>query len=194
MNLAQQKQQLRQQMRTRRRALSVTQQRIASRSLCWRLAKHPLFIHAKNIALYLANDGEISPWPLLQIGRFKHKRIFLPVIQANGTMIFRQFTDKRHMQKNRFNILEPSATNPGIKLEQLDIICLPLVAFDQRGNRLGMGGGYYDRTLAFKHHQPYRGPKLIGLAHAMQEYTPLATEYWDVPLNAIATEKRIYRF
>ena len=78
-----------------------------------------------------------------------------------------------------------------IPTNQLDIICTPLVAFDKQGHRLGMGGGYYDRTLAPWFHYK-SGPKPIGLAHSCQEVEQLPVESWDVPLPKIVTPKQIW--
>src|SRR5690606_20410008 len=75
----------------------------------------------------------------------------------------------------------------------VQLVCMPLVAFDQQGNRLGMGGGFYDRTLAFMH-QPGQQPALLGCAYDWQKTTALAAEPWDIPLSAIATDQRLYRF
>jgi 5-formyltetrahydrofolate cyclo-ligase len=77
----------------------------------------------------------------------------------------------------------------------LDLVFVPLVAFDKEGHRLGMGGGYYDRTFAFKtKHSHLKGPKLIGLAHDFQLQSQLPVMPWDIPLNAVITEAAIYNF
>ncbi len=68
---------------------------------------------------------------------------------------------------------------------------MPLVAFDRHGNRLGMGGGFYDRAFAFKRNHPYIRPMLIGLAHGVQEEGILEAAPWDIPLRAVATDKEI---
>ncbi len=94
------------------------------------------------------------------------------------------------MSTNRFGIIEPQLNCQQIvPLSTIDIICTPLVAFDQQGNRLGMGGGFYDRTLTQWHHQRL-GPYPIGLAHDCQEVDSVPTEHWDVPLPEILTPTR----
>jgi 5-formyltetrahydrofolate cyclo-ligase len=71
---------------------------------------------------------------------------------------------------------------------------MPLVAFDEQGNRLGMGGGFYDRTLAYlKYRQHRRKPVLAGLAHEIQKIGQLTTQSWDIPLDCIITENKLYR-
>ncbi len=94
------------------------------------------------------------------------------------------------MRKNIYGIKEPSACNPEIKPEDIDIALVPLVAFDSQGNRLGMGGGFYDRTFAYKRTSPRSRPRLIGLAHSNQEALSIDSESWDIPLEAIMTEEK----
>lgn len=73
----------------------------------------------------------------------------------------------------------------------LDAIFMPLVGFDREGHRLGMGGGFYDRTLAFTRHWPRAVPKLVGLGHHSQEVARLPVQPWDVSLHAIATDREV---
>ena len=100
------------------------------------------------------------------------------------------------MRPNRYRIPEPDARYcRAMKRQFLSLVLMPLVAFDAKGNRLGMGGGYYDR--AFNQTQwPYktRRPLLVGVAHEFQRVPELPTESWDVPLDAVITEREIYRF
>ena len=106
------------------------------------------------------------------------------------------------MTHNRYGILEPQLNCSHVSpVAQLDIILMPLVAFDSKGNRLGMGGGYYDRTLSFTQHQTgfhspseKRAPKLVGIAHDIQEVDALPIAPWDVPLDAIVTPSRTLQF
>ena len=99
------------------------------------------------------------------------------------------------MHLNRFGIQEPACSpRHWVRAWQLDLILLPLVAFDESGNRLGMGGGFYDRSLAYRQSRTHsRRPRLIGLAHELQRVEQLATNSWDIPLDMIATEKRVFR-
>ena len=92
------------------------------------------------------------------------------------------------MEDNRFGIAEPPASNPHIQPEDIDAVLAPLVAFDDQGHRLGMGGGYYDRFLP----RLNAGTPLIGVAFACQQYEqPLPREAWDVPLHAVVTENGV---
>jgi 5-formyltetrahydrofolate cyclo-ligase len=97
------------------------------------------------------------------------------------------------MRANRYGILEPKLNCSQIcPLPELDYVLMPLVAFDKFGNRLGMGGGFYDRTLARLYEQHWQQPQLIGLAHACQQVDELPIESWDVPLKTIITPDKTY--
>nr|WP_300313141.1 5-formyltetrahydrofolate cyclo-ligase [Halomonas sp.] len=195
--------QLRRELRQRRRALSAAQQKAASIALCAQLRSLPELLTARRVALYLPNDGEVDPQPLLGWLRRRGAHAYLPVLRplANNTLWFVRYDQNTPMVRNRFGIYEPDTrhgAHPSRRLPAwaLSVILMPLVGFDDQGQRLGMGGGFYDRTLAFTH--PERGspgprPKLIGLAHEVQRMEKLPVASWDVPLDAIATDMRVIR-
>ncbi len=186
---------IRQQKRQQRRSLDLSQQHLNAHELCQRLTRLPLFLNARRIAFYLSEDGEIDAMPMIEKAWRYKKQVYLPVLPPTGkSLVFAPFTPDSAMQPNRFGILEP-CTHPThwIRARQLNLILLPLVAFDDRGNRLGMGGGYYDRSLSFmQHRKQWHSPRLVGLAHDLQKVNQLPCESWDVPLNMIATERHIY--
>lgn len=184
---------LRKSMRQRRRSLSAAQQKSAAKALFHRLICQPVFMRSRHIAFYLANDGEISPRYLLDTALKMGKQCYLPVLsnQKPGYLSFNQYLSSTRLQKNRFGIPEPIVKgNKSIRTQILDLVLVPLVAFDQSGSRLGMGGGYYDRTFAFKGNSVSQKPYLIGIAHACQESPELPLEHWDIPLHAIVTDKK----
>jgi 5-formyltetrahydrofolate cyclo-ligase len=111
-------------------------------------------------------------------------------------MKYAEIAPDSRFEPNRFGIPEPVvATGDLVDASALDVILLPLVAFDLKGNRVGMGGGFYDRTLEFTRQQPYdRRPKLIGLAHEFQYTDALKPSPWDIPLDGIVTDKRAIHF
>jgi len=187
---------LRREMRARRRALSPQQQRIAGRCLARQIARQLWFIKARHVALYLPNDGEIDTRPLIALCRRHGKHLYLPVLHPirHNRLWFTPYTTSTRMQLNRYRILEPVLQGkPTRSAVALDLVLLPLVAFSADGGRMGMGGGYYDRTFAFKlQAKGLRGPKLAGLAHELQRSDALPLERWDVPLNAIVTDARVY--
>ncbi|QEM84226.1 5-formyltetrahydrofolate cyclo-ligase [Halomonas binhaiensis] len=195
--------QLRRELRQRRRALSAAQQKAASKALGAQLRSLPELLAARRVALYLPNDGEIDPRPLLDWLHRRGAHAYLPVLRplANNALWFVRYDHNTPMVRNRFGIQEPDTrhgAHPARRLPAwaLSVILMPLVGFDDQGQRLGMGGGFYDRTLAFTH--PERGnpgprPKLIGLAHEVQRMEKLPIASWDVPLDAIATDMRVIR-
>lgn len=189
---------LRQQIRRQRRALSdAEQQQHANQA--YRHIKHQLwFRRARNVALYLPSDGEISPEPLIRLCWKLGKKVYLPVLHPihHNRLWFLPYKANSPMRLNNYGIAEPKLQRtPKTPAWALDLVILPLVGFDTRGGRLGMGGGYYDRTFNFKlRTQGMNGPKLIGMAHELQKVDSLATESWDVPLTGIVTEAGVYRF
>lgn len=151
---------------------------------------------ATHLALYLAVDGEIDPSPLVAEARAAGKQLYLPVLATDGTdaLRFAAWHPDTPMQLNRFKIPEPSSDTADLRTPtQLDLVFTPLVAFDARGNRLGMGGGFYDRSFAFLK-SGARKPLLIGLAFEFQLQSELRAESWDIPLAGVATDCAFYRF
>lgn len=189
------KNQLRSSIRQQRRQLNPSQQHQHSHYLAQQLCKHPLFLRSRRIACYLAEDGEIDPHIVIEKAWRSGKQVFLPILPPMGkSLFFAPYRPDSELVANRFNILEPAVPHHDwIRARQLSLILLPLVAFDPTGNRLGMGGGYYDRSLQFtRHRKHWHSPHLIGLAHELQKVEQLPCESWDVPLNLIATERSIY--
>jgi 5-formyltetrahydrofolate cyclo-ligase len=178
------KRQLRQLLRARRRALSVGQRRRAAIQLAQRAQRQIWFIRARSLALYIAADSELDPCFLIQAALARGKRVYLPQLRAGYRLSFGEYRKGMRLRRNRFGIPEPQQRS-SVKAD-LDVVCLPLVAFDRRGNRLGMGGGFYDRTFAGK--CPAQ-PRLVGLAYRIQEVESLPCDVWDVPLAGVQTER-----
>lgn len=178
---------LRQSIRAIRQKLTIAEQRHASSLLTSRLANHNKIQAAKTIALYLANDGELDLLPFIEWCWQQNKKVYLPVLHpfSEGHLLFLLFEKNSVMVQNQYGINEPKLDVSKVcPLNQLNIICTPLVAFDNSGARLGMGGGFYDRTLAnWQQHQVYP----IGLAHDCQQVDKIPTELWDIPLPEIIT-------
>lgn len=188
---------LRRFLRRKRRALSFEQQQQASEQLALNLLKHPNLQRIRHIGIYLANDGEIDPQLYIELGRRRGIQFYLPILHPiyPGKLVFSPYYEGVELTANRFGIPEPpfpkSRRRPAWAL---DAVLLPLVGFDTQGGRLGMGGGFYDRTFAFSRLRPAMAPKLIGLAHDFQKVSSLPIEPWDVPLHSVVTENGYYRF
>ncbi|MCU1749727.1 5-formyltetrahydrofolate cyclo-ligase [Pseudomonas sp. 6D_7.1_Bac1] len=188
--------QLRRMLRKARRALSNSEQRQAARGLYRQLAQHPLFRRAKHISLYLPTDGEIDPRLLLRAAQRRGKATYLPVLSAwpRTKMVFQRIRPGEKLRPNRFRILEPRVNQARQRnVWALDLVLLPLVGFDEHGGRLGMGGGFYDRSLAYlARRKKWRKPTLLGLAHECQKVEKLAQASWDVPLQGTVTDRKWY--
>jgi 5-formyltetrahydrofolate cyclo-ligase len=139
------------------------------------------------IALYAASDGEIDTSAIAQHCFTAGVQVFLPVVGNDKQMVFAQWQHSDPLSKNRYGIAEPTSHSAQQPLSSMDIIFMPLVAWDKTGSRLGMGGGYYDRALANQ-----AGRTLIGLAHQMQEVATLPQQDWDVSLDIVITDREIY--
>ena len=192
------KKQLRREMRCRRRALSSDQQQTAGDALSAHLLRLPGLAGGRRFAGYLANDGEIDPMLALMklIGR--GRQCFLPIIVPGRRpkLLFGAFDSSSLFAANRYGIPEPQVgPNEKLKAGELDWLFLPLVAFDRSGNRLGMGGGFYDATLEVLRHRRYwMRPRLVGLAHEFQCVDRLDIDNWDVPLHGIVTESGYHSY
>ncbi|MBX8533917.1 5-formyltetrahydrofolate cyclo-ligase [Pseudomonas cichorii] len=188
--------QLRRQLRKARRALSPGQQRAAARGLYRQLAQHPLFRRARHVSLYLPMDGEIDPRLLLRAAQRRGKATYLPVLNAwpRTRMVFQRVRPGEKFIPNRFRIPEPRINRARQRrIWALDLILMPLVGFDEEGGRLGMGGGFYDRSLAYlARRKTWKKPLLLGLAHECQKVERLAQASWDVPLQGTVSDKRWY--
>ena len=177
--------QLRQQIRKTRANLTALQQQQAEDSITQQALALIEERNAQHIALYLSFDGEISTDKLIKILWAQGKQVYLPVLHPFNPnhLLFLRYLPDTPMLKNKFGIWEPKLNVQSVlPLEELDILFTPLVAFDKQGNRLGMGGGFYDRTLQ---HWQKSSFIPVGLAHQCQQVEQLPTEAWDVPLHQI---------
>lgn len=149
------------------------------------------------MALYLPADGEIDPRPLLREAQKRGKATYLPVLKAwpPTRMVFQRLRPGERLVRNRFRILEPRANQSQQRpVWTLDLVLLPLVGFDEEGGRLGMGGGFYDRSLAYRaRRKNWQKPTLLGLAHECQKVDRLPLASWDVRLQATVTDGDWYR-
>jgi 5-formyltetrahydrofolate cyclo-ligase len=189
-----QRHKIRTEFRNKRQTLSAQEQCTAASNLLTSCLASTTLAQANTIACYVANDAEIDPINIIDYCWQKGKRVVLPVLHpfSKGHLLFVEYQANTPTRKNCFGIDEPIVTSTNIcTLANIELIFTPLVAFDVKGNRLGMGGGYYDRTLA-----PIRRDslptELIGLAHACQQTDNLLTDSWDIPLDGIATPEQFF--
>jgi 5-formyltetrahydrofolate cyclo-ligase len=179
--------QLRTHMRQQRQALDQQAQLCAANAVSSHVTRLPGWPEASRIALYLANDGEIETSPLEVLCRDEGKHLFLPVIQASSSLEFASWDANITLKENRFGIAEPGPEAERCGASVLDIVFLPLVAWDLQGGRLGMGGGFYDRTLA-----GVSGPLLVGLAQSVQQVPLVPRDTWDISLDFVVTDTALH--
>ena len=191
---------LRAKLREKRRKLDSIKQQQHANSISQYLLSSKLYNQSQHIALYLASDGEVDLSLLIQKLFTDQKKIYLPIILSpeKATMKFVTYSKETVLKKNCFGILEPiyekeKDNKHFIAIEQLDLILAPLVGFDNKGNRMGMGGGYYDRALQHLK-EGSSHTQFFGIAHELQNVEQLQPQTWDIPLNGIVTEKRLSYF
>lgn len=205
---------MRQHIRVARRQLTPVEQSQAAQHLVSQIAQLPHLAQAQKVALYLANDGELDPQLLINWYWARGHQVYLPVLHpfCAGYLLFLRYQPHTIMQVNDLGITEPKLD---IRLlvpkDELDIIFTPLVAFDVQGHRLGMGGGFYDRTLSSllnagsgselnstftsaSKAAPIKQPSVVGLAHDCQQVAALPVASWDVPLSELITPSQHFRW
>ncbi|WP_213990642.1 5-formyltetrahydrofolate cyclo-ligase [Sodalis sp. dw_96] len=189
------RQSIRNQIRKARRALSPRQQADAASAVGSRLLAHPRVAVAKTLALFLSFDGELDTRPIIEALRQRGQQVYLPVLHpfSPGHLLFLCYEADTPLVFNRLRIREPKLDVTGLlPLAQLDVLFTPLVAFDADGRRLGMGGGFYDRTLQYRRRESGFYP--IGLAHDCQQVDEVPDEPWDIPLPEIITPSRHWQW
>ncbi|XOV86098.1 MAG: 5-formyltetrahydrofolate cyclo-ligase [Pseudomonadota bacterium] len=185
-------------LRARRRALPASLRRQAAADLTRNMMTSLRFLRARNLAFYMASDGEIDVLPLMMAALDAGKTCFLPVMVdrlqrfRRSPLVFQRFENKEQvLVRNRWGLLEPPLdARHQIAPQMLDLIIMPLVGFDRQGNRLGMGKGYFDRALS-RLRTAYRRPTLVGAAFSFQEVADITPQPWDIPLDGIVTEKSL---
>ena len=186
---------LRQKIRQLRKDIPKAYAVQASYRLSEQVAALPGYGASQSISAFLPFDGEVSPLPLMDRAIQDGKRVWVPVMQGKASLLrFAPWDRGSCMKTNRFGIDEPDVPESGcIAASELDLALLPLVGFDEDCNRLGAGGGYYDRSFAFSVGVPLgQRPFLVGLGYELQRVPQLYPERWDVPLDTVVTELQIY--
>lgn len=191
------RQQLRRELQQRRLALSELDLERAGQQVSEHLLSLPQVQQATTIGGYFSVNNELATGPILASLLEQQKQLALPVLHpfCKGHLLFLNYDKNTRFVPNRYQIPEPELNCQHIvPLSQLQVLLVPLVGFDAHGNRMGMGGGFYDRTLSGW--QQGRHPNLlpIGLAHNVQQVDNIPTAGWDVPLPMIITPYKIWHF
>ena len=179
---------LRSTMRQVRANTSAHFRSVSSHQICNKIKTLEAYRKAKHLALYFSSHGEIDLTSLWKTAPLHGKQCYFPLVNNDLTLAFLPATPATPFKTNRFGILEPEvALDKAISPEELDLIIMPMVAFDIRCMRVGMGSGSYDRTLAHN-----KKTTLFGVAYQFQRIEFINSQPWDVPLDAVITEKAIY--
>jgi len=186
------KRQLRQKINAQRKQLAFQQHQQYAQQFKRQIQQCRPILRAQRIGIYHPINGE-APANLIAETVRKTAQVFVPKVLNYPQRIMRFTPMKHRMKKNRWGILEAVNTHRQVSVKQLDVLIMPLVAFDMQGNRLGMGGGFYDRALAYKQHQRQHSnkPLLIGLAYDFQHIEALPTEDWDIGLDMVVTNRQV---
>jgi 5-formyltetrahydrofolate cyclo-ligase len=188
---------IRRSIRLERANLSINEKAEKAHQLMGIIVHLPEFIHSQHLAAYWPNDSEINPLGILATAYKMGKSCYLPRLDPDPViqMQFVEYHPGDYLTANRLEILEPSLDyRKSIAPKSLDLVLVPLVAFDKKGQRLGMGKGYYDRTFAFHKATPNAKPFLLGVAYDLQRISELPSEAWDIPLDGVATETQFFNF
>lgn len=189
------KESLRKKLRAQRRSLSDSEHRQRSLAAAKAIMRLRMFSAGKRVALYLPFDRETDTAALIHAAQQRGVQIFVPVISNRRHCRLRFYPLKGGTSLGTFGISVPRLRVRPVSPQWLDLIVLPLVGVDYGGRRLGMGGGYYDRALAFRRRRHcWKGPHLVGLAFECQRTDSNFAEAWDVRLNSLATESGVEHF
>lgn len=187
-----QRRELRQRLAEQRRALTPSQRIAAAQGLRRSLEQLPEYLTDSRVAGYWASHGELPLNLVIPPLAARGQQFLLPVIGKDQRLRFAPWQSGEEVQPNRYGIPEPVAPNELLEPFQLDLVLVPLLGFDRRGNRLGHGGGYYDRSFAFLNEQVRpTEPLLVGIAYDFQELEIVNREAWDVSLDFIATDREL---
>jgi len=171
---------------------TIAQASLAISDRLWRL---PLMSRSCRIAAYYSIGGEVDCTFAIETAWDRGRKVYLPVLRGQELIFAPYFPDSDFL-RNQHGIPEPiSPKGLLFRPHEMDSVLAPLVAFDARGNRVGMGGGYYDRSFRFmRHRKQWTRPRLVGLAYEFQKVPQLKACSWDVPLHNAVTEKQTYTF
>jgi len=193
MNTPDDRQALRAQLRARRRAVAARERIAAAEAVGRSLGELADFLTDTRVGGYWAVDGELSLHAILPGLRERGQRYHLPVVHADRRLRFAEWTAGTAVVPNRYGIPEPQAGEADLLApHKLDLVLVPLLGFDRAGNRLGYGGGWYDRSFAWLRERDEPGDTLlVGVAHSAQELERIEPQPWDVRLDYVATEREL---
>ena len=167
--------------------LSQVERERAAEIIAEKVVRSHWFQRVEHLACYLPTPDEVDTWAIIARAWRMKKRIFAPIVKKKHQLLFREITADTTLYRNRYGLLEPDRGDL-IAARKLDVVIMPVVAFDSSLHRVGMGGGYFDFTFAFlKHREHLLHPKLVGVAFACQEVEKIPANPWDIRLFRVIT-------
>jgi len=192
-NIRAEKIRLRRQYKTLRLAQSAAQRMQAAEAIANQLVNLSEWNTANYIAGYWACGGEV-PLHVVQMRAQAPKIWCLPVVQSDNSLKFAPWRSGDDLVSNQFGIPEPDiAPTSALDAVSMSIVLVPLLAYTRNGHRLGMGGGFYDRSFAFRQANS-TSPLMIGVAYSCQQAESLPIEAWDIRLDMLINEREVLRF
>jgi 5-formyltetrahydrofolate cyclo-ligase len=184
---------MRQHNRKRRAELTPRQLEQASAALAHKVMSLDVYAQSQRLAVYFAVNGEIGLDPVIDEALAAGKQVYLPNLDQQS-LRFSPYYREQKMRINKFRLPEPDVGDDDmLQPAELDLVLAPLVVFDESRNRIGMGGGFYDRSFAMRKSPQVTAPVLIGVAHELQKVEKIIPEEWDVRLDMVVTDRTIYR-
>ena len=187
-------------IRSTRKSVAGPQRKQWNDQISARIFETPEYRESKRIAGFLAFDGEADPRCVMAQAIKDGKQVFVPIMQGKtDPLLFIEWFPDTQLKKNRFGIEEPVGDrNSIVPATSLELVITPLVAFDAVCNRIGVGGGFYDRTFEFLNQRSDPGVRarevaMLGFAFELQKLDAIHAQPWDVGLTGVATESRVYR-
>jgi 5-formyltetrahydrofolate cyclo-ligase len=191
------KTEIRRQLRRARNAVPVGLRLAAARHAMRLALHHRLLARTRRAGFYIPAKGEFDCLPLIDRALHMGMACYLPMVPPTRQkkLWFSKLGDGPHWALNRYGIPEYVRHSGRIRVTGLDILFMPMLGFDRQGYRMGMGGGYYDSSLAYlAKRRHWRRPLLIGLAFEIQGLEQLPSDPWDIPLDGVITERQYHRF
>lgn len=186
---------IRQSLRSHRTTLDSLSREKKALAVATQITQMTSFKNCQHIGGYLTHNGELDPAPIIKTAFETNKKLYLPVLKKKShAFSYYPYYSNESLIENRYGIGEPTiADRKPISTTCIDVVLVPLVAFDENCHRLGRGVGYYDRTFAFICENPAeKRPLLVGLAYEFQKIKTVHPEPWDIPMDMIVTEEKVY--
>ena len=154
-----------------------------------RVVRLPEYAKAQTIACYVSTEDEVGTEAVILDALESGKVVAVPRVGRHGALSFHSVGSARELSPGAFGIMEPNEDSPVVSLSETQMVVVPVVAWDESGNRVGRGGGYYDRALRER-----EGSFAVGLAFESQRAAAVPSTQLDAPLDAVVTETRTLRF